>query len=88
MNEYISSIKKDYNSYKCDILDLVHAKEMEERINSFMDSLSLQREISIIKRNKMKLKFRIRDGIFKTDIMDIKQNRVNFFKYSNYKKNK
>ena len=36
----------------------------------------------------MKLKFRIKDGIFKTDIMDIKQNRVNFFKYSDYKKNK
>ena len=64
MNEYISSIKEDYNHYRGEINDLVHAKEMEERINNFVESLSMQREKNIISRNTMEKKLSIKDGIF------------------------
>ena len=48
IKEYVSSLKEDYNHYKGEIKDLLHVKEMEERINNFLYALSLQREKNII----------------------------------------
>ena len=70
MKEYINSIKEDFNNYKGEIQDLLHVKDMEQRINNFVNSLSSQREINILSRNKMKNKFRIKDGIFESNFED------------------
>ena len=83
MNEYISSIKEDYNHYRGEINDLVHAKEMEERINNFVESLSMQREKNIISRNTMEKKLSIKDGIFQTNIIDLKGNHNKFIIHNN-----
>ena len=77
VKEYINSIKEDFNNYKGEIKDLLHVKEMEERINNFLYSLSLQRKKNIISRNKMENKFSIKDGIFQSSIIDVEDTKNN-----------
>ena len=88
IKEYISSIKDDFNHYKGEIKDLVQVKDMEERINSFVYNLSLQREKNIIRRNNMENKFSIKDGIFQSSIMNIEDNKINNFNNIKFKKSK
>jgi hypothetical protein len=76
MKEYISSIKEDYNNYKGEIQDLLHVKDMEERINNFVNNLSMQREKEIISRNKIQNTFNIKDGIFESSVINIKDNKI------------
>ena len=83
VKEYINSIKEDYNNYKGEIKDLLHVKEMEERINNFLYSLSLQRKKNIISRNKMENKFSIKDGIFQSSIIDVKDKKNNIYYIKN-----
>ena len=81
IKEYVSSLKEDYNHYKGEIKDLLHVKEMEERINNFLYSLSLQREKNIIRKNKLENKFSIKDGIFHSSIIDIEDKKINDIHY-------
>ena len=76
-NEYINSIKENYNKYKGEIKDLVIAKEMEERINKFIKNLVLQREKNIKNKNELENQFSIKDCIFQTSVIDINNSNNN-----------
>ena len=77
IKEYINSIKEDFNNYKGEIQDLIHVKDMEQRINNFVNCLSSEREINILSRNKMKNKFSIKDGIFESSLINCEDNEIN-----------
>ena len=76
-NEYINSIKENYNNLKGEIKDLVNAKEMEERINKFIKNLILQREKNSKNKNKLENQFSIKDCIFQTSVIDISNTNNN-----------
>ena len=42
-NEYVRSLKKNYEMYKEEVNEIIKAKEIEERLNGFIDSLNYQR---------------------------------------------
>ena len=42
-NEYIKSLKRNYEMYKEEVKEIIKAKEIEERLNGFIDSLNYQR---------------------------------------------
>ena len=42
-NEYIKSLKRNYEMYKEEVKEIIRAKEIEERLNGFIDSLNYQR---------------------------------------------
>ena len=71
MKEYINSIKEDYHIYRGEIQGLLHVKDKEERINHFVNNLSIQREKNIVSRNKIQNTFNIKDGTFETSIINI-----------------
>lgn len=76
-NEYINSIKENYNNLKGEIKDLVHAKEMEERINKFIKNLILQREKNTKNKTKLENQFSVKDCIFQTSVIDISNTNNN-----------
>ena len=42
-NEYVKSLKENYNMYKNEALEILKAKEIEDRLNGFIDSLNYER---------------------------------------------
>ena len=42
-NEYVKMLKKNYDMYKDEINEIIKAKQIEERLNGFVDSLNHQR---------------------------------------------
>ena len=77
IKEYINSIKENYNNYRGEIQDLLQVKDMEERINNFVNNLSMQREKNIMSRNKIQNTFNIKDGTFESKIINIEDNKIN-----------
>jgi len=42
-NEYVKSLKENYEMYKDEAMEILKAKEIEERLNGFIDSLNYER---------------------------------------------
>ena len=42
-NEYIKALKENYEKYKDEALEIIKSKEIEERLNGFIDSLNYER---------------------------------------------
>ncbi len=62
-NEYIKSLKRNYEMYKEEVKEIIKAKEIEERLNGFIDDLNFQ-------RNNLKDKHR-----YIMSLMNIKDNK-------------
>ena len=44
-NEFAKSFKENYDMYKDEAMEILKAKEIEERLNVFIDSLNYERSI-------------------------------------------
>ena len=42
-DEYIKALKENYAKYKDEVLEIIKSKEIEERLNGFIDSLNYER---------------------------------------------
>ena len=71
INTYIKSIKDNYGFYKGEIKDLIEAREMEERLNTFADHLSLERIAGKYVRNIMQHEVKVKDNKFQSSMCDI-----------------
>ena len=62
-NEYVKILKKNYDMYKEEVNEIIKAKEIEDRLNGFVDCLNYQ-------RNNLKYKHK-----YNMSLLNVKDNK-------------
>ena len=72
-NEYVKSLKRNYEMYKEEVNEIIKAKEIEERLNGFVDSLNYQRNNLKDKHKYIMSSLYIKDNKFESTL----ENNIN-----------
>ena len=67
-NEYVKSLKRNYEMYKEEVNEIIKAKEIEERLNGFVDSLNYQRNNLKDKHKYITSSLYIKDNKFESTL--------------------